>query len=258
MAARALFHAASKTLTPRRGLFAVAGSTGAALVLGGALNTPTYAAENEKDLAKNVKGVFDSSGGFGRKPAVVVVDFCNAYTTPGQPLYCPDPGFGVVSAVEQSVSLLDEARKRSVPIYYTRVLYNKNGHDGGVFVRKVPLLRTFTPDNPMTEVVPQLTPDPETDTVIIKQYPSAFFGTPLASALTAQGVDTVILIGCSTSGCIRATALDGMQNGFRMIVPRECVGDRHKAVHESNLFDMNAKNADVVSKAEVMTYLAAL
>ena len=110
--------------------------------------------------------------------------------------------------------------------------------------------------------MPELTPTDD-DTIIIKQYPSAFFGTPLAvsfppatsgpvtvrgckASLTARGVDTIILVGCSTSGCIRATCLDGMQHGFNMVVPRECVGDRHKAVHESNLFDMNAKNGDVM------------
>lgn len=93
---------------------------------------------------------------------------------------------------------------------------------------------------------------------MVKQYPSAFFGTELASMLRASGVDTVILVGCSTSGCIRATALDAMQHGFRCIVPRECVGDRTRAVHESNLFDINAKNGDVVAVSEVVDYLKEL
>ena len=91
--------------------------------------------------------------------------------------------------------------------------------------------------------------------VIKKQYASAFFGTPLAAMLTSQRVDTVILTGCSTSGCIRASAIDGMQHGFRVIVPRECVGDRHPGPHEANLFDIDSKYGDVVSKAEVLAYL---
>jgi len=186
-----------------------------------------------------------------------VIDFCNAYVTPGSPFYCPDPGYGVVSAVEESVELVALARNKGIPIYYTRVLFNRNGSDGGIFVKKVPLIRQWVEGNPMTEIVPQLEPHDQ-DTVVIKQYPSAFFGTSLAASLTARGVDTVILIGCSTSGCIRASCLDGMQHGFRMIVPRDCVGDRHQAVHESNLFDMNAKNGDVISKVDVMAYLRSL
>ena len=98
----------------------------------------------------------------------------------------------------------------------------------------------------------------EEDTVLVKKYPSAFFGTELASMLTARGVDTIILVGCSTSGCIRATALDAMQHGFRCVVPRECVGDRTAAVHESNLFDINSKNGDVLPKRTVMDFLSRL
>ena len=94
--------------------------------------------------------------------------------------------------------------------------------------------------------------------IIVKQYASAFFGTPLAATLTSLGVDTILLTGCSTSGCVRASAVDGMQHGFRVIVPRECVGDRHQGPHEANLFDINSKYGDVVSKNEVMEYLQKL
>ena len=96
------------------------------------------------------------------------------------------------------------------------------------------------------------------DLVIVKNYASAFFGTSLSATLTAQGIDTLILTGCSTSGCIRATAIDGIQNGFRVIVPRECVGDRRQEPHEANLFDIDAKYGDVVSKRETLDYLARL
>ena len=206
--------------------------------------------------AANYKGVFDGGLGFGKKAAVVVVDFVNAYVDPSSKLYCPEPEIGVVDAVKETVPLLELARQKGVDIIFTRVLYHKHGKDGGVFVQKIPILRTFTEDNPMTELVPEMGFDEEKgDTVLIKQYPSAFFATELASMLHARGVDTVILTGCSTSGCIRATALDACSHGYRCIVPRQCVGDRTRSVHESNLFDINAKNGDVVDKSVVMEWL---
>jgi maleamate amidohydrolase len=110
---------------------------------------------------------------------------------------------------------------------------------------------------PLAEIVPELPPDPE-DVILIKQYASSFFGTSLAAMLTARGVDTLIITGCSTSGCVRATAVDAMQNGFRPIVPHECVGDRHAGPHEANLFDINAKYGDVVSLQDVMSRIEAL
>jgi maleamate amidohydrolase len=133
-------------------------------------------------------------------------------------------------------------------------LYNKNGLDGGIFVQKVPILRTMIPGEPLAEIVPELRPTAQ-DVIIVKQYASAFFGTSLAALLTSLGVDTIILTGCSTSGCVRATAVDGMQHGFRVMVPRECVGDRHRLPHEANLFDIDSKYGDVVSKTAVINYL---
>jgi maleamate amidohydrolase len=200
--------------------------------------------ESKKD---NYTGVFDGRIGFGKKAAVLVVDFVNAYTTPGSALYAP----AVVDAVRETVDVLDVARRNDILVVYTRVQYSANGLDGGIFVQKVPVLRTMVEGEPLTDIVPELPPAPE-DVVITKQYASAFFGSPLAALLTSQGVDTIVLTGCSTSGCIRATAVDGMQYGFRVIVPRECVGDRHAEPHEANLFDIDSKYGDVVSKAEVM------
>ena len=220
------------------------------------LEGATHTAEPIADRGR-VAGVFDGRLGFGKKAAVVVVDFVNAYVDPSSKLYCGDPEIGVVSAVQATRPLLQLARAKGVDIIFTKVLYHGHGKDGGVFVQKVPLLRTFTADNPLTEVVSGLE-EPGTDTVIVKKYPSAFFGTELAALLTASGIDTIILVGCSTSGCIRATALDAMQHGFRCIVPRECVGDRTRAVHESNLYDINSKNGDVMSTNEVMDILCRL
>lgn len=203
------------------------------------------------DLQANYAGVFDGRLGFGQNPAVLIVDFIRAYITEGSALYAPD----VVTAVAETVALLELARQKGVPVIFTQVLYNRNGLDGGLFVQKVPVLRTMVEGEPLAEIVPEL-PVAETDVVIIKQYASAFFGTSLAAMLTSLGVDTVILTGCSTSGCVRATAVDGMQHGFRIIIPQECVGDRHQAPHEANLFDINSKYGDVVAKTAVMQYLA--
>ena len=204
----------------------------------------------EQSLKDNYRGVFDGRVGFGEKAAVLVIDFVNAYTTEGAPFYAPP----VVDAVLETVDVLDAARRNDAPVVYTRVIYSPSGADGGVFVQKVPGLRGMLEGEPFSEIVPELPPEAD-EVVIKKQYASAFFGTPLAAMLTSQRVDTVILTGCSTSGCIRASAIDGMQHGFRVIVPRECVGDRHPGPHEANLFDIDSKYGDVVSKAEVLAYL---
>ena len=205
------------------------------------------------DLESNYKGIFDGRLGFGRRPALLIVDFINAYVTEGAPLFAPD----VVTAVDETIPLLSLAHEKQIPVLYTKVLYNKNFRDGGIFIQKVPVLKTMVEGEPLAEIVPQLTPI-ESDIIIVKQYASAFFGTSLAATLTSLGVDTIPLTGCPTSGCIRASAVDGMQYGFRVIVPRECVADRHPGPHEANLFDINSKYGDVVSKGEVVEYLRAL
>lgn len=189
--------------------------------------------------------------GFGERPALLVVDFVKAYTTPGSPLYAPP---GVPDAVRASVPLLAAARSAGVPVIYTTVAYAPDGRDGGVFVRKVPALLQLTRDSPLAAIVDELAPMPD-ELVIEKKYASAFFGTHIAATLTAQRVDTIIIAGCSTSGCVRATAVDGMQHGFRVIVPRECVGDRAPGPHEANLFDIDGKYGDVTSLDEVLAYL---
>ncbi len=202
------------------------------------------------DLHSNYQGVFDGRLGFGQSPALLLVDFLRAYTTPGSPLYAP----AVISAVQETAALLNLARQRQIPVIFTQVLYNPNLKDGGLFVQKVPALQKMVAGEPLAEIVPELKPT-SADILLVKQYASAFFGTSLAATLTSLKVDTLLLTGCSTSGCIRATAVDGLQHGLRVIVPRECVGDRHPAPHEANLFDINAKYGDVVFKTEVMNYL---
>jgi maleamate amidohydrolase len=201
----------------------------------------------------NYTGVFDGKVGFGRNPAVVVIDFTLAYTTPGSPFFAE----GVVRAVADTVQLLQAARAAGIPVIHTKVMYHPSGADGGWFVRKVPALRKLVPGEPLAEIDPKVAPLAE-EVVIVKQYPSPFFGTPLAPMLATLGVDTLILAGCSTSGCVRAGALDGVQHGYRVIVPRECVGDRHDGPHDANLFDINAKYGDVVGRDEVIQYLGNL
>ena len=205
------------------------------------------------DLQENYRDVFDGVLGFGDRAAVLVVDFVQGYTTPGEPLYAPD----VVAAVEETRELIDLARTKGVPVIYTRVVYHPSGLDGGLWVKKIPVLKTLVEGAPAADLAAGLEPRAD-ELVMVKQYASAFFGTSLGSTLSALNIDTVILTGCSTSGCVRATAVDGMQHGLRMIVPRECVGDRHADPHEAALFDIKSKYGDVVPKAVVTDYLASI
>jgi maleamate amidohydrolase len=199
---------------------------------------------------QNYRGVFDNKVGYGSSPAVINVDFVRAYTTPGAAFFAQ----GVVDAVAASAPLLAAARARCVPVIHTRPIYHPSGINGGLFVKKVPALRRLVAGEPLAAFDPGVAPLAE-ELVIEKSYPSCFFATPLAATLTALRIDTVILIGCSTSGCVRATAVDGIQHGYHVIVPRECVGDRHDGPHEASLFDINAKYGDVVSVSEVLAYI---
>jgi nicotinamidase-related amidase len=201
-----------------------------------------------------------ASGGFGRalepgsRPALVVVDFVMAYLQPGSPLYA-----GVEAARDACAVLLRAARHAGIPILHTNVRYQAGGRDGGVFFRKLPALACFADgaDPGLGRFDPALEPAPG-EPVITKQYASAFFGTSLASTLTAARVDTLLIAGVSTSGCVRATALDACQHGFVPWVVRDAVGDRHPAPHEANLFDLQAKYAEVVPLETALRYLAGL
>lgn len=201
-----------------------------------------------QSASDNYKGVWGNRIGFGERPALLVIDFMQGYTTEGAPLYAP----GVVSAVAETVDLLEAARRSGIPVVHTNIRYHP-GHfaDGGMWVRKAPVMKDMVEGNPLAAFCPEVTPR-ENEVVISKQYASAFFGTSLAPMLHAMGVDTVVLTGCSTSGCIRASAVDAVQHGFRTIVVRECVGDRHDGPHEANLFDIDSKYGDVVNKQEVL------
>jgi maleamate amidohydrolase len=203
------------------------------------------------EASANYEGVWDSRLGFGKKSAILVIDLLQGYTTKGSALYAP----GVVECVKEVPEVLDLAREKGVAIIHTRVLYNPESYeDGGMWVRKAPVLKDLVPGNPYADFCPEVVPA-KGETVIVKNYASVFFGTSLTSMLVARGVDTVIIVGCTTSGCVRASAVDAVQYGFRPIVVRECVGDRHEGPHTANLFDIDAKYGDVVSKSEVLDYL---
>jgi nicotinamidase-related amidase len=188
--------------------------------------------------------------GFGKQAAVVVVDFVIGFTDQASPLA------GDFNAeLAATAQLLAAARRAGVPVFFTTVAYDADCREAGVFIEKVPSLRYLVRGSRWVELDPRLDRQPA-ETLIEKQFASAFFGTPLASMLTTRGVDTVIVAGVTTSGCVRATAVDALQNGFRTIVPRECVGDRAPGPHEANLFDIDGKYGDVVSLADALAYLA--
>lgn len=202
-------------------------------------------------LSDNYRGVWGQRIGFGRRPALLAIDFMQAYTTEGAPLFAP----GVVSAVEESRELLACARRTGIPVIHTHIRYHA-GHfaDGGLWVKKAPVMKDMVAGNPLAAFCPPVAPLAN-EVVLSKQYASAFFGTALAPLLVAQGIDTLLMIGCSTSGCIRASAVDAVQHGFRAMVVRECVGDRHPGPHEANLFDIDSKYGDVVHKRKALDYL---
>ncbi len=185
----------------------------------------------------------------GARPVLLIVDVCMAYLDPASPLYA-----GVEAALDSNMRLAAASRAAGVPVIFTRVLFHPSGADGGVFFRKVPALKAFLPGSPLGAFHPGLTPA-EDEIVVTKQYASAFFGTSLASTLYAMGADTVLITGFSTSGCVRASALDALQHGFIPFVVREACGDRDARVQEANLFDLQAKYAEVVSESEAIAIL---
>jgi maleamate amidohydrolase len=185
----------------------------------------------------------------GERPAVLVVDFSCGFTDPECPL-----GADLASEVEATRRLLDAARDKGLPVVFTTIGFAANGKDGALWLEKVPALGRLELGGRWVDIDPRLEPRQD-ETIIVKKGASGFFGTNLAAILVAQGVDTVVLCGATTSGCIRATAIDLLQYGWPAIVPRECVGDRAQAPHEANLFDIQAKYADVVSLEDALAYL---
>jgi maleamate amidohydrolase len=183
--------------------------------------------------------------GLGQAPALVIVDFVVGFSDPEH-----FGGGNIAPAIEQTVRLLDFARRQGWPVAHTRVVYADDGSDAGVFTLKAPSLRKLTETSPLSQIVPELAPAAG-ELIVRKQGASAFFDTNLAGWLAFRRVDTVLVAGCTTSGCVRATVVDAMQNNFRTICVTDCVGDRAIAPHEANLFDMGQKYADLMTRAEL-------
>lgn len=186
----------------------------------------------------------------GSTPVVLAVDLMRAYFDPASPLFLDGQ-----TCLGSAVRVIATARAHAVPVVHTRVRYGAGGLDGGVFFRKVPALRQLVGDGPPGEIMPEVAPLAD-ELVVVKQYASAFFGTSLASTLHAQGVDTVVVVGVSTSGCVRATTVDAIQHGFVPLVVADAVGDREPGPHEANLHDLRTKYAEVVDEATALAYLA--
>jgi maleamate amidohydrolase len=192
--------------------------------------------DREQSYAADFRGHLD----FGSRPALIVVDAVQGYIDPAAPIYA-----AVESAIPVIARLLESARGAGLPVIYTVVSYRPDGADGGLFWKKLPALRAFVQGSPFGQIPPEIAPL-EDELVLTKHYASAFFGTTLATDLAARRVDTLVITGFSTSGCVRATALDALQHGYAPFVVKDGCGDRHPAPHEANLFDLQAKYAEVI------------
>ena len=193
---------------------------------------------------------FGERGGFGRRPALAVIDMTLGFTDPESPLACD-----LEAPIQQIEKLLDAARKAEIPIVFTTIAFRESDKlTAAAFLEKVPALLVLEAGSRWIEIDPRIAPR-ETEPVFNKLFASGFFGTGMGSALTAAGVDTLIITGASTSGCVRATVVDAVQYGFRPVVPREAVGDRNPDAHEANLYDVDAKYGDVIPVDEALAYL---
>lgn len=208
--------------------------------------------DKTSDLIENYKRAYDNQLGFGTKPALILVDFVQAYFDRNCELYAD-----VQQELESALRIVEAARSAEILIVYTRVVYHPSGIDGGTFFRKAKPLRNMVAGHPLGNWPTGIEPK-DNELIVSKQYPSAFFGTSLASTLTASGIDTLIITGLTTSGCVRATCVDACSHGFIPIIVADACGDRHEDPHRANLFDMNAKYGDVVGEREAIDYLTRL
>jgi maleamate amidohydrolase len=213
--------------------------------------------ESPGKLYDEARKVYEARGlggrqGAGKRPALVVVDLNRGFTDPASPLHCDTD-----DAVEAVRRLLAAARQAHCPVAYTTIQYDEGGRKvAKAFIDKVPSLLTLAPGTPWPEIDERIAPEPG-EPVLLKLFASAFFGTPLAPMLAAAHCDTLVVTGASTSGCVRATAVDAMQYGYRVVVPRDAVADRATGPHEANLFDIDAKYGDVISTEETIELLLA-
>jgi nicotinamidase-related amidase len=187
--------------------------------------------------------------GFGKKAALVVIDLTNGFTDPTLPLGAP-----AEATIDQANILIDAAREASVPVFFSTISYDgPEMSDAGVWLLKMKGLTTLRANTTAVEIDSRLHRAAQ-DTILAKRYASCFFGTEFASRLWSQGIDTLVIAGCTTSGCVRATAVDACQNGLRTIVVREAVSDRSDVAHRQSLVDIEAKYGDVVAIADVVSH----
>ena len=198
------------------------------------------------DLDIYEKQNFGNSSGIGQSPALLIVDFVNGFTDPEQ-----FGGGNIMEAIEKTAELLAFARSRNMPVAMTRVVYADDGSDNGMFCVKAPGLKALTEGAHASQIVNKLKPI-DGDYVVRKTQPSGFFGTNLAGWYNSKGVDTVIVTGCTTSGCVRASVIDAMSYNFRTVVVTDGVGDRAMGPHEANLFDMGQKYGDLMTVDEII------
>jgi nicotinamidase-related amidase len=197
------------------------------------------------------KAGFQGGVGYGQRPAVLVIDLAEAWTNPKQTL-----GSDLSEVVRQTCRILDKARERGVPIAFTTMAFEDDLADlPSVLRAKTPHLAELTRNSALVRLHPALQRNPKKEPLLVKPRASAFFATNMLTILVDWKIDTVIVVGCSTSGCIRSTAESATDHGFHTIVPREAVGDRSPTAHQANLFDINARMADVVPVDEVIAYL---
>jgi maleamate amidohydrolase len=202
---------------------------------------------DERDIYR--RQGFAQTIGIGQAPALAIIDFVVGFTDPRH-----FGGGNIRPAIERTVDLLALARARGWPIVHTRVVYADDGSDCGGFTIKVAALRGLTETSPLSQIVTELTPYPG-ELILRKRNASAFFGTELAGWLAGRRVDTLLIAGCTTSGCVRATVVDACSSNFRTVVVTDCVGDRAIGPHEANLFDMGQKYADLMDLAALQTAL---
>lgn len=203
------------------------------------------------DLDVYTRQNFGNRLGFGERPGLIVVDFVNGFNDPQ--LF---GGGNIDAAIRRTVGLLAACRNAGLPIVFTRIVYADDGSDAGLFMRKAPGLKILTETHPSSQVVPELAPRPG-EYILRKTQASSFLGTGLAGWLVGRGVDTVIVAGCTTSGCVRATVVDAIGLGFRPIVVTDCVGDRAQGPHDANLFDLGQKYADLMDRDAVIAEIGA-
>lgn len=198
--------------------------------------------DNERSLERRALGL-------GAKPALVVVDIVKGFTDPDCPL-----GTEATDVVEANVRLMDEFHSRKLPVFLTTVIFRHRDH-ARVFRNRLPALELLTPESPWVTFDPRL-PIMDSDYIVEKLHASSFHGTALDTQLQQLEVDSLVVTGLTTSGCVRATAVDGLQYGYRVVVPRQAVGDRNGSAHKANLYDLNAKYADVVELETAIGMLA--